>query len=233
MPGEQLALDLGHRAALGYEDFLVAPSNADAVAWLDRWPDWPAPALALHGPVGCGKSHLAHVWRALSGALLVAAGALSRESVPDLAGGRGAVVVEDVDGGVDEEALLHLYNSLVEIRGFLLLTGRTPPARWSIALPDLRSRLRAVQSVEIGPPDDDLFGAVLVKLFDERQLRVGQEVVLYLLARLERSFAAARGCVAALDDYSLAAGRNITVPLVREALDAAAVERLAMAEEEN
>ena len=115
----------------------------------------------------------------------------------------------------------------------MLLTGRTPPARWSVVLPDLRSRLRAVQSVGIGAPDDDLFGAVLIKLFDERQLRVGEEVVLYLLARLERSFDAARGCVAALDQYSLAAGRNITVPLVRKALDAAALSQLAVASEEN
>jgi len=226
-----LPLALGHRAARGREDFLVAPSNHDAVHWIDRWPAWPRGILAVHGPAGCGKTHLAEVWRAASGARTIAAegigAVLQASDLPE------RVVVEDGDGGVDEEALLHLYNSLVEIRGFLLLTGRTPPARWSIALPDLRSRLRAVQSVEIGPPDDDLFGAVLVKLFDERQLRVGQEVVLYLLARLERSFAAARGCVAALDDYSLAAGRNITVPLVREALDAAAVERLAMAEEEN
>ena len=228
-PG-QLPLGLGHRTARGREDFLVAPSNQEAVHWIDRWPAWPRGLLAVHGPAGCGKTHLAEVWRAASGARTIAAetigAALQAGDVP------GRVVVEDGDRGVDEEALLHLYNSLVEIRGFLLLTGRRPPARWSVTLPDLRSRLRAVQSVGIGPPDDDLFGAVLIKLFDERQLRVGQEVVLYLLARLERSFATARGCVEALDNYSLAAGRNITVPLVREALDAAAVEGLAMAGEE-
>ena len=229
-PG-QLALGLGHRTARGREDFLVAPSNHDAVHWIDRWPAWPQGVLAVHGPAGCGKTHLAEVWRATSGARTIAAeaigAALQAGEVPE------RVVVEDGGRGVDEEALLHLYNSIVESRGFLLLTGRIPPARWPAALPDLRSRLRAVQAVGIGPPDSDLFGAVLIKLFGERQLRVGQEVVLYLLARLERSFAAARGCVAALDDYSLAAGRNITVPLVREALDAAAAERLAMAGEEN
>ncbi len=228
-PG-QLALALGHRAARGREDFLVAPSNQEAVHWIDRWPAWPRGILAVHGPAGCGKTHLAEVWRAASGARTITGeaidAALQDGELPE------RVVIEDGDRGIGEEDLLHLYNTLVERRGFLLLTGRAPPARWSVALPDLRSRLRAVQSVEIGPPDDDLFGAVLIKLFDERQLRVGQEVVLYLLARLERSFAAARGCVAALDHYSLAAGRNITVPLVREALDAAAAERLTMAGEE-
>lgn len=226
----QLPLALGHRTARGREDFLVAPSNEEAVHWIDRWTTWPGGVLAVHGPAGCGKTHLAEVWRAASGAQTIAGkaigAALQAGDLPE------RVVVEDSDRGADEESLLHLYNSLVEARGSLLLTGRAPPARWSIALPDLSSRLRAVQTVGIGPPDDDLFGAVLIKLFGERQLRVGEEVVLYLLARLERSFAAARGCVAVLDDYSLAAGRNITVPLVREALDAAAVEHVTMAGEE-
>jgi chromosomal replication initiation ATPase DnaA len=219
MAGEQLALDLGHRPALGYEDFLVAPSNADAVAWLDRWPEWPTPALALHGPVGCGKSHLAHVWRALSGALLVAAGALSVDAVPELAGAKGAVVVEDVDGGVDEEALLHLYNLLAERPGYLLLTGRLAPARWSLALPDLASRLKAMPAVAIGAPDDALFAAVLVKLFADRQLAIGVDVVSYLVAHMERSFEAARAAVAALDGAALARRRRLSVRFVREVLD--------------
>ncbi|HKO06210.1 MAG TPA: DNA replication protein, partial [Alphaproteobacteria bacterium] len=72
----QLTLDLGHRAAYGREDFLVAPSNAEAVLWLDRWPAWPAPALTLYGPAGCGKSHLAQVWRKHSDALELARDAL-------------------------------------------------------------------------------------------------------------------------------------------------------------
>ena len=54
----QLPLDLGHRASFSGEDFLVAPCNAAAVACLDSWPDWPAPGLAVHGPEGCGKTHL-------------------------------------------------------------------------------------------------------------------------------------------------------------------------------
>ena len=215
-PG-QLALGLGHRSARGREDFLVAPSNADAVQWIDRWNAWPRHMLAIHGPPGCGKSHLAEVWRQAAAARTVAG-----SDIGSWDGGAGdtpaALVVEDGDRGIDEEGLLHLYNSLAEAGGFLLLTGREPPARWPVALPDMRSRLRSVTAVEIGRPDDSLLAAVLGKLFGERQLRVSEEVVPYLVARLERSFAAARACVAALDEYALAARRNITVPLCREAL---------------
>jgi DnaA regulatory inactivator Hda len=212
----QLPLSLGHRPAQGREDFLVAPSNREAVAWIDRWPDWPAPGLAIWGPEGCGKSHLARVWQRAAGARLIAAGEVVPAAVPALA--TAPLAVEDADRGVDEAALLHLFNLLAEGGHRLLLTARAAPARWALALPDLRSRLAAMPAVAVAAPDDALIGAVLVKLFADRQLRVNEDVVGYLLARIERSFAAARAVVAALDAAALADRRNLTVALAREVL---------------
>ena len=214
----QIPLDLPHRPAMGAADFLVAPCNRDAVALLDRWPAWPGPALVVHGPEGCGKTHLTHVWRALSGAAAIARHALKPDAVPDLLGGARAAVVEDADAGVDERALLHLHNLLAEDGGHLLLTARTAPAEWGVALPDLASRLAAAMSVAVGAPDDALIGAVLVKHFADRQLSVDPAVVTFLLARMERSFAAVRSLSAALDAAALAAKRRITVPLARDVL---------------
>lgn len=212
--GRQLAFDLGHRPALGAEDFLVAPSNAEAVAWLDRWPAWPAPALVLHGPAGSGKTHLAHVFEARSGAKNVAAG-LAPDRVPHLA---AASVVVDPAEGAAEEPLLHLYNLVAERRGALLLVGRSPPAQWRIGLADLRSRLLASPTIALRPPDDALLGAVLLKLFADRQIVVGEELIAFLLRRTERSFEAARRVVTQLDEAALAAGRPITVPFAGEVL---------------
>lgn len=220
MSARQLAFDLGHRPALGMTDFLVAPNNRDAVAWLDRWPDWPGSALAIHGPGGCGKSHLAAVWQARTGAQVV------EPEDPDRlppGAGSGRCVVEDADlfcAGDDraERALLHLYNHLREEGGSLLLTARQPPARWPVRLPDLASRLAAIPAAAIGAPDDALIGAVLVKLFADRQLDVGEDVVSFMLTRMERSFEAARGLVDSVDSRALAGRRNITIPLVREVM---------------
>ena len=216
----QLVFDLGHRAALGREDFLVAPCNADAVAWIDRWPDWPAPALAIYGPAGCGKTHLAAAWRARSGAAALSGERLSGADLADLLGAGCTFVLDDSDRGVEERALLHLYNMLAERGGGLLITGESPPARWRIALPDLRSRLAAAPAVAIAPPDDTLLAALLVKLFADRQVRVNAELVTFLVPRIERSFDAARRVVAALDAAALAAGRPATVPLARKVLGA-------------
>ena len=182
----QLAFDLAQRPALGAEDFLVAESNAEAVSWLDRWPDWPGRALALHGPPGSGKSHLVHVWQAATGGTLLNPEDVAVARGSSMAPGATTVALDDADRAPLGEALLHLYNGIVEAGGTMLLTGRTPPARWEVALADLRSRLRAIPAVAVLPPDDSLLAALLVKLFADRQLRVAVDLVHYLVGRLER-----------------------------------------------
>jgi DnaA regulatory inactivator Hda len=207
---------------MGADDFLVAPGNAEAVAWLDRWPAWPAPALMVHGPKGCGKTHLAQVWRARSGAPMVAGHSLAALDLPRLLARAGAVAIDDAadiaGDGAAERALFHLYNMARESGGWLLMTAAEPPRRWPVRLPDLRSRLLAAPAVAVRAPDDSLLAAVLVKLFADRQVRVGRDLVDYLLPRMERSFEAARDLVARLDREALARQRPITLRLAREIL---------------
>ena len=217
IPGQQRTFDWGVRPALGREDFLVAPCNAAAVAWLDRWPDWPGPALVIHGPPGSGKSHLAEVWRCRSGAEALDAPALAL-AAPGGSRGAAALVVDGLGGRIDERALLHTYNSVAERGGHLLLTALSPPARWPLSLPDLVSRLRVAPAVAIGLPDDALLAALMVKLFADRQIAVAPEVPAYVVPRVERSFEAVAHLVARLDRAALAEGRPVTVPLVRRVL---------------
>ena len=215
--GRQQTFDWGVRPALGREDFLVAPCNEAAVAWLDRWPDWPGPALAIHGPPGSGKSHLAEVWRHRSGAEAVDASALA-ESAHGAGNAASALVIDGLSGAIDERALLHTYNSVAERGGHLLLTALTPPARWPLTLPDLASRLRVAPAVPIGLPDDTLLAALMLKLFADRQLAVAPEVPAYVVPRIERTFEAVSSLVERLDRAALAEGRPVTVPLVRSVL---------------
>jgi chromosomal replication initiation ATPase DnaA len=222
MEQRQLALDLGHRPALGAEDFLIAPSNAAAVGWLDRWPQWPAPALVVHGGEGSGKTHLCHVFAARSRAPCIAGRALAVDAVPTLAAAP-AVAVDDADAA-PETALLHLYNVVASAGRHLLLTARMPASRWGTRLPDLGSRLRALPAIELAAPDDDLLAAVLLKLFAERQVTVAPELVGFLVRTIERTLGAARRAVERLDAAALAAGRPITIPLAREVLRAGSAE---------
>ncbi len=217
----QIPLPLPHRPCLGGEDFMVAPCNMEAVRWIDLWPDWPGPVLALVGPPGAGKTHLASVWAAVSGARFVDRGTLARPQwVAET--GDDPLIMDDahllMGDEALEQALFHLFNRIHGAKGRLILTGDVPPARWPVSLPDLRSRLGAVPVAEIGLPDDGLMAALLVKLFGDRQIHVGSDVIHFLTARMERSFEAASAMVEAIDRHALAAGRAVTIPLVREVL---------------
>lgn len=219
----QLALDLPLRPAMGREDFLVTPCNELAVAWVDRWPDWPAPALALYGPAGCGKSHLAEVWRERSAARRVDADALLASPAEELLMAGKLLILEDLESPLAaspalQEALFHLYNAIKEQDGQMLLTGRQAPARWTCGLADLRSRLGSLPAVAMEPPDEGLMEALLLKLFVDRQLRVTPEVLRYIVARIERSFEAVSHFVARIDKASLARRRSVTIPLLHELL---------------
>jgi len=205
----QLPLDLPHRAALERADFLVGAANEAAIRIIDRWPQWPERGVLLAGPVGAGKSHLVEIWRAASGARVVTAGEV-RGALAGLPEG-GAIAVEDLHAGrLDEAALFHLLNLAAERRAAVLITTRVWPAALPVRLPDLASRLRAMQPVEIAEPDDELLRRVLTKLFADRQLDVDPGVVDFMALRIERSLAAAGALVARLDRDALAAGRPVT-----------------------
>jgi chromosomal replication initiation ATPase DnaA len=216
----QLTLDLPHRAALGAEDFLVSDCNLAAVRLIDAWPDWPDRVQLLTGPAASGKTHLARVWQALSGACSLAPDTLGMDFVDAMDAGI-PLVVEDADRvAYDEKALFHLLNLAREKQLSVLLTARSAPRSWRIALPDLLSRLNGVPAVEIGAPDEALIRTVLLKHFADRQLDIDPKVLTYLALHVERSLAAAEAAVAAIDRATLATGRKISRQLVMEVLQA-------------
>jgi chromosomal replication initiation ATPase DnaA len=214
----QLALALDHTESFAREDFLSSPCNVAALALIDRWPDWPSQTFALIGPEGSGKSHLAAIWAGAAGARFLAARSLAAERLP-AALATGALVVEDIVAGrFDERALFHLLNLAREDSAFVLLSARSAPAGWTIALADLASRLKALPVVALTAPDDALLRGVLVKLFADRQLAVDESLVGFLAKRIERSIAAARRVVAELDQEAMRQQRPLTRALAAEIL---------------
>lgn len=209
---------------MGRQDFFVSPANAMALAAVEGWRGWPGGRLLLVGPGGAGKTHLAHIWAAEAGAVLIAAADLTGADLPGLLA-TGAVGVEDAEGLAGnhgrEVALFHLHNLAAERGAALLLTAARPPRDWGMVLPDLASRMQAAPLTRLEPPDDALLSAVLVKLFADRQITVPPALIAYLISRMERSFAAARALVARLDAQALAEGRAITRPLASAVLDRA------------
>lgn len=219
---KQYPLPLPHHEAMDVDDFMVTSSNREAIAWIDAWPAWPAHCLIIHGPTGSGKTHLAHVWLTRSHGKSVTLDELTAQSAGELIVSNRIIAIDNADKVAGhparEEALFHLYNLLRETKGFLLLTAQRAPAQWHISLADLRSRLSSVTAATLTAPDDTLLSAMLIKQFRDRQIDIGMDVINYLLPRIERSPAAVRDIVTALDRASLAEARGITVALARRIL---------------
>ncbi|MFV2034196.1 MAG: chromosomal replication initiator DnaA [Halocynthiibacter sp.] len=223
---EQLILDLPAIPALGREDFFVSTANVTAVNALEDWRNWPHRKMALIGEQGAGKSHLTRVWAGASGARVIAAQDLTGIDIKAVC--EGPVAVEDADriAGQDahEIALFHLHNLVLAQGHSLLVTGGRAPAHWPLTLPDLKSRMAATPIVPIDAPDDALLAAGMLKLFADRQLQVSPNLLSYLTRRIDRTFAAARTTVEALDRAALAQGRAVTRSLAAAVLDNACKE---------
>lgn len=217
----QLKFDLTTRPALGREDFYVSPANAVALAMLDSWRDWPNRKLVLKGARGSGKTHLAHVWAEMSGARIIRAVDLPEASVAELA--QAPLCIEDAEGAAgnpDAEAhMFHLHNLVLAEGHALLLTTALEPVRWALDLPDLKSRVQGTQVVSLNPPDDELLGAVLGKLFSDRQISPNPDVIPYLVRHAPRSFDAARRIVGTLDDMALGLGKPMSREMARRAVN--------------
>ena len=210
--GRQLRLDLDRAASHDRADFVVSACNAEAVRMLDAWPAWHGGCLALVGPAGSGKTHLARAWADRAGAVTFEGDQPVAPAVDR------PVLWEDAERDLQEESLFHLINA-APTAGGLLVTGRTAPVAWPVGLPDLRSRLNAMPVATLSEPDDAVLGGVLLKLFRERNIRPPEDLLPYLLRRIERSVPKAREVVERLDEEASALNRPVTRALAREILE--------------
>jgi len=209
---DQLRLPLQRAVPVGAVDFVRSFCNADAVRALETWPNDTGRVLALCGPAGCGKSHLAAIWAERVGAVAINGAEASLADPVEL---EGRPILLDIAQDADDETLFHLINLAQADGGALLLVSRPSPRLWSVAVPDLRSRLDAVRVISMTEPDDAVLAAILRTRFGERSIVPSDDVIDYLVRRIDRSAAAAADIVARLD----AEHRPVTRVLARQILD--------------
>ena len=215
----QLPLALCFPPAMSREDFVVSPANCEALGFIESWPDWTVAIAALHGPPGCGKTHLASIWQAMTGARRISANDVSLAAVRS----RAALVIEDVDSAEptrDRDSVLFAAMQTAGHQFPLLLTGLAAPPHWPCVLPDLASRFSAIAALQVQAPDDRLLAGLARKLFADRQLVVTDEVIDHMLFLLERSPGTVRDFVAEADAAALSEARPVNLSLVRRLLAA-------------
>ena len=215
----QLPLALWFPPAQSRDSFIVSSANSEAFAFIESWPDWTVAIAALYGPPGCGKSHLASIWQAMSGARRISANELN----PAIANAHAPIVIEDIDTAEpthDRDSTLFALMQKAQPDRSLLVTGIGAPGDWRCVLPDLASRFSALAAIRLWPPDEALLAGLARKLFADRQLSVPEEVIEHMLHVLERSPEAVRDFVAQADAVALAETRPVSVSLVRALLAA-------------
>lgn len=216
----QLVMPFAPATSYAAADYIRGEANEEACRLVDGWPNWPYSLMLIHGPKGSGKTHLAHLFASRSRASIIAPERIGTATAEQLLAGNHAWVIDDADRVTEEAALAQLINHARARGDYVLLLASGPAGAMRYTLPDLRSRLAMLPAVALGAPDDALLMGVLAKAFADRQLRIAPEVLSFAVARLERSYAAAQQFAERMDRESLARGRAVTLPLVREALRA-------------
>ena len=219
---KQLLLPLNAISSYKRSAWIQGDCNSEAMKWIDSWPNWGnVKFVCVFGDMGSGKTHISHIFQDKTMALYWNARSLDLQSPYEMVGESPVIVIDNADylSRNHSEWLFHLYNFVRENRIFLMMTGQAPPNHWETNLPDLRSRLATVVSVELGRPDDSLLAAVFRKQLKERGMSVSLEASEYLLKRIDRSFGAVNTWINRLDRYAAVNHRTVTIPLIRELLD--------------
>jgi chromosomal replication initiation ATPase DnaA len=203
------------------QTLVVTGANRDAARLLTDWRSWPGGALALVGPRGSGKTHLALAWAIETGARQVSPGASPEDAAAIFREADGRVLVDDAHQGADEAMLWRLLDLARSGGGAALLVGSAPPSAWAAAIPDLRSRLASMAVARLAEPDEALMEVVLRRICREQFIHLSDDAARYLARRLPRTFAAAYSLASALDAGLSKGARPVAVPAARRALEKA------------
>ena len=224
---EQLIFKLSRRQAYNREDFFVSKTNSLAVKILENWKNFSSSGLVIVGPSACGKTHLAAVWSKETSAKSYDISTFFGIDLNHLIDEK-FIVLEDIEKLelipkdkrlIIEENILHIFNSLSANNGKILFTSCKFPRFWEIGLKDLLSRIMTLTIIELNMPDDNLLAAVMAKQFQDRQIKVDDEVLTYAISRMERSFLFAKTLVEALDVESLKLKKPIKKNMFNEILE--------------
>ena len=223
----QYKLKFASNTYLGEDDYLVTQCNETAYKAVKLWPNWQHFSLAIYGPQSCGKSHLANIWitevqKSLKRPIqipIIPAHNINMKNINKLANEYPYLVIDKLDSSINEEAFFHLYNHYNVPDKYILFTSEVAPSKLALKLPDLRSRLNIIPCVEIYQPDDEMLMALIVKLFNDRQIIISQDILEYILLHTERSFDYVSRLIEEIDDISWTYGRAVSIPIVKEAIE--------------
>ena len=198
---------------LGIDDFFISKSNKYVHDVLFKQIN-PEKYIYLKGPSKSGKTHLGTLWLNNNNASL-----LNNDNYKELINSKSNIFIDNFDNKISEEKLFHLINNSYNNNSKILMTSSISLSEHNFKLLDLLSRLKTFYFIEIQDPDDELICNLLIKLLNDRQIKIrNEEIFSYIIKRINRTYLDIYNFINKIDSLSLSKKREITIPLIKELL---------------
>jgi len=215
---DQKLLDFDINESFDENDYYVSKSNYFAKNIIETWPKWEKNIINLTGEKFSGKSHLSAIFRRKSNALYLHAKNIDDQTLKEIKLSND-IIIEDLDENFDEKLLYSIFNLVEQDNKYLLISSKKPMDTMKFSLPDLVSRLKNCIVAKIEPPDDDLIYAIILKSFSDRQIKLDNKIIDYIIKRIDRSYGKMHEFIYKIDELSLKKKQSINFKIIKEIIN--------------
>ena len=213
----QLLLELDYKTNFNEHDFYLSKSNSNAFNLINRWPDWNKKILNISGEKFSGKSHLANIFKLKSKAFLINGNKIDNSIFKSLKL-HESIIIDDFEECNEEEILYSIFNLIDQDSKYLLINSLKPINEIKFKLPDLGSRSKNCLYVKIENPDDELLFAIILKNFSDRQIKIDEKIINFIISRIDRSYRKIDEFIYKIDELSLKKKKPINLKTIKEIL---------------
>ena len=215
---DQILLDFGIFESFDENDYFVSKSNYFAKSIIETWPKWEKKIVNLTGEKYSGKTHLSTIFKTKSHALFLNSNDINDQTLSKIKLS-DSIIIEDIDETFDQKLLYSIFNLVEQDNKYLLISSNKPINTFKFSLPDLVSRLKNCITANIEQPDDDLIYAIILKSFSDRQIKVDNKIIDYIIKRISRSYSKMHEFIYKIDELSLKKRKSINLKIIKEIIN--------------
>ena len=214
----QLIFKFPFKANYFEEDFYVSENNFEAYKLIENWPKWPSKLINIFGPSGCGKTHLANVLNNKINSFFIKAAELNND-IFSVVKVKECLIIDEYNNNVEEKLLYSVINQSHLSNQYIIINTLKPIQSYKVSLNDLSSRFSSFVNISIDLPTDELIKVIISKNFSDKQVKIENKLLEYIVKNIDRSYEAIFDLIDKLDHFSLSTGRSININLIKKALN--------------
>jgi|TARA_B100001093_G_scaffold497565_1_gene544646 chromosomal replication initiation ATPase DnaA len=199
------------------EDFFVSTNNFEAYKLIENWPKWSSRFINIFGPTGCGKTHLANIFNKKISSFFLKASELNNNSLSSIKL-KECLIIDDYENNIEEKLFYSVLNQCLLSNQYIIINSLNPIQSFEIKLKDLKSRFDSFVNIGINLPTDELIKVIISKNFSDKQVKIDDKLLDYILKNIDRSYESIFNLIDKLDNFSLSAGKSININLIKKAL---------------